>query len=149
MICLAVFYNQQQFNGRFFLSNPQNIAYRFLIPWFRVSANFTSEIPCLFSDFSLTFFIVFPDSQSTFFPFSMEFLLLRFWKLLIFWYFFYNICSQKCSPDFSLTFYLNSLTFPRKTELPDSSLTSLTPCYTFKFSFSILMLDSFAIHIYV
>ena len=49
------------------------------------------------------FFLVFPDSPSTSFSFfygNFHFKIRQFRKLLIFWYFFYNICSQKCFPDF-------------------------------------------------
>ena len=84
--------------------------------------NFWQEIPWLFPDF----FLVFPDSPSSFYSFCYGILppqIIYFWKLFISWYFFYNIFAQICFPDFLSDF---PPTFPRKGEFPDFSLTSPT-----------------------
>ena len=69
---------------------------------------FKHRIPWLFP----LFFLFFPDSQSTFLKFSPQIYSLSSKNLLSFWYFFYNSPFSKKLSLTSLTFYLNSLTFP-------------------------------------
>ena len=76
-----------------------------------------------FPDFSLTFFLVFPDSLSTFYQLSpgiYPLKIINFWNVSKFWYFFFILLSVK--KDF-----LISLKFPGFPRLfTDFSLISLT-----------------------
>ena len=78
--------------------------------------NFKHGIPCLFSDFSLTFFYFSLNLRKHFLIFLSWNLLTKFknlWNLSTFWYFSYNSLFSKEISLTSMTLYLNSLTFPR------------------------------------